>query len=208
MVILGFELNQKLLREVIVVKKRLLIISLVALLLSGCLGNSISQKTYNISGWINKSEDNQPLNGVKLLVNSTTVETNAEGRFKVLGLSGTTVVTPVLNGWRFEPESIEVGGKRDDLVFMAYNPEKETLGNVKVSLIGSYGSTQTASIRPLMHDREHFPFTPEIYSKDFQNPGELVERFTPHKFIAALNGIAAHSPNRSPVRFFRTPRVR
>lgn len=98
-----------------------LFIVVLGLVLAACGGGgSGGSGGYNVSGTLLDAEE-QPLEGVKLTFSgmTATAETDEEGKWSQAGLKGSVTVTPVLDGYVFEPESVEVSSAAQDVDFIA-----------------------------------------------------------------------------------------
>lgn len=96
----------------------LLVLSLIFLvgLISGCGG--VGQDTYNVSGQVLDNEGDG-IEGVSLNFSRGfgSAETDEDGKWSKSGLKGTVTVTPIKEGWEFEPQNRKTTVEASNLNF-------------------------------------------------------------------------------------------
>ena len=138
----------------------LLLILAMALVISGCGGGgggSEGSSTYTVSGTVVDQND-VPLKDVIVTFSGSfgAATTNSDGQWSKSGLTGTVTATPALEGFNFDPSSVEITGARSDVNFtgtVATDPyevsgtvvdgEGNPLQDVTITFSGSYGTTTT-----------------------------------------------------------------
>ncbi len=91
----------------------------ISLSITGCFGGGGSRKSYTVSG---KAVDGNGdgIDGVKIVVTggkSTTTTTKNGGKYVLTGLTGICILTPVLEGYTFEPNNREVSKASTNVEF-------------------------------------------------------------------------------------------
>ena len=98
----------------------LLLILVMALVVSGCGGGGGSKgtSTYTVSGSV-VDQNGEPLKGVIVTFSGSfgAATTNSDGQWSKSGLTGTVTATPALEGFNFDPSSVEITGARSDVNF-------------------------------------------------------------------------------------------
>jgi len=122
-----------------VIKKQ--IIPLIILLLfltltcSGCDNNlSLSNITYNVSGNVSDINGVGLKNVILNFASQVSTQTTEDGYYQITGLTGEISITPVLDGYSFEPNTITVNQKQNNVDFIGQKdnhlPQKYTFNIV------------------------------------------------------------------------------
>lgn len=108
-------------KGVLAMKRRVLILFLSAVLLSGCAGGGRLDSYYNFSGRVYEKGTTHPISGilVKVQPGELVGTTGPTGGYMVEYARGSQVVTPLSAGWIYEPRSHVVDRERHDLDFFA-----------------------------------------------------------------------------------------
>jgi len=77
---------------------------IVAVVAAGCVGDSMGNKTYTASGIVT-DESGTPIPGVTILFSGPygTTKTDTQGTWSKSGLRGTVTISPLKDGYQFEP---------------------------------------------------------------------------------------------------------
>ena len=130
------------------------IIALVVLALSltGCVGGGGGSKAYTASGKVVDGNGNG-IDGVKILVTggkSTTTVTANGGKYALTGLAGICTLTPILEGYTFEPNNREISKASTNVEFTGtmkpIEPEVNTLTVENGTGGGDYAEGATVNI--------------------------------------------------------------
>jgi hypothetical protein len=116
---------------------RLSVILLIALIITGCGVNGYktpdSVTVYNISGTVtNDATPAQPMAGIIIKINGNdAATTDADGKWSVLGLSGSVTVSAEGAGYTFTPDNRVISGSNTHVDFVGTTTPYTASGRVK-----------------------------------------------------------------------------
>lgn len=124
----------------------------ISLSITGCFGGGGSSKSYTVSGKV-VDGNGDGIDGVEILVTggkSTTTTTENGGKYALTGLTGTCTLTPILEGYTFEPNNREISKASTNLEFTGttkpIEPEVNTLTVENGAGGGDYAEGATVNI--------------------------------------------------------------
>lgn len=124
----------------------------ISLSITGCFGGGGSSKSYTVSGKV-VDGNGDGIDGVKIVVTggkSTTTTTKNDGKYALTGLTGICTLTPIFNGYTFEPNNRAISKASTNVNFTGtmkpIEPEVNTLTVENGTGGGNYAEGATVNI--------------------------------------------------------------